>query len=642
MQGILKHILSILILLLFFFSSVAQQDDYVPKARAKNAFDKAMASWRILHYEDAEKELKKAIKIDPGYPEPYILLGDVYYDQERYTDAIHFYKSAIRVDSLHSPNLYYLLGRIYFDSGQYEAALKWIGMFLEINGIRDDLRSFAEEMQETTAFREYALKNPVPFQPENLGKYVNSKHNEYINSITLDESSLVYTLNKPDSLIEGFYREGFVMAEHSDTGWVDAGRTLPDLHKMGNIGAMSLSPDGRFLFFTSCGARGGFGSCDIWVCAKQGDGWSSPQNLGGAVNTSNWDSQPCFSADGKTLYFVSARKGTIGGADIWYSEFIQGSGWTKAANLGSTINTHEEEMAPFIHPDGKTLYFSSKGHPGMGGFDLFVSRKDSAGNWSEPENLGYPVNTESDEINIVVSTNGEAAYLSSRQEGGFGGYDIYRFDLPPERAPLKVGYIKGVVYDADTEKPLKAEILLIDLQSGEVTVRCESDPMSGRYLAALPGGKNYALNISKPGYLFYSENVNLSIENVPEKPVIKDVYLLPVKSGRTFVLKNIFFETDKYALSELSRVELLKLESFLIDNPYVRIMICGHTDDIGSVDYNQVLSENRAGAVYDFLINSGIDPDRLEYKGFGMSQPVSDNETEEGRALNRRTEILIL
>jgi len=432
------------------------------------------------------------------------------------------------------------------------------------------------------------------------------------------------------------------MAHNTDTGWVDAGRTLPDLHQLGNIGAMSLSPDGRFLFFTSCGARGGFGSCDLYVCAKEGGSWSKPQNLGAAINTSNWDSQPCFSADGKTLFFVSARKGNLGGSDIYFSEFYQGTGWTKATNAGPSINTHDEEMAPFMHPDGQTLYFSSKGHPGMGGFDLFVSRKDSSGEWSVPENLGYPVNTSSDEINIVVATSGKGAYLSSRQEGGFGGYDIYHFDLPPERAPLKVSYIQGKVYDADTDEPLQADILLIDLGNGDVAVRCASDPVNGHYLAALPGGKNYALNISKPGYLFYSENFNLSLENIPEEPVTKDIYLHPIKAGKAFVLENIFFETDKYALSDLSRVELSKLESFLNDNPFIRVMICGHTDAIGSADYNQVLSENRAKAVYDHLTQNGIDPDRLEYKGFGKAQPISDNDTEEGRAENRRTEVLIL
>jgi outer membrane protein OmpA-like peptidoglycan-associated protein len=288
------------------------------------------------------------------------------------------------------------------------------------------------------------------------------------------------------------------------------------------------------------------------------------------------------------------------------------------------------------------MYFSSRGHTGMGGFDLFLSRMDSNGRWTEPLNLGWPVNTEFDEINMVVATNGKGAYLSSKQDEGYGGYDIYRFDLPQELAPRRVSYLEGNVYDADSKKPLGAEILLIDLLSGDITVRCESDPGEGHYMAALPGGRNYALNISKPGYLFYSENFDLIDGETPEESVKMDVYLQPVKSGETFVLNNIFFETDKYNLDHRSRVELLRLYNFLNQNPDIRILICGHTDDIGTAAYNQTLSENRAGAVYDYLVNAGILPERLEFKGFGKSHPISDNKTEEGRAMNRRTEIVIL
>lgn len=277
----------------------------------------------------------------------------------------------------------------------------------------------------------------------------------------------------------------------------------------------------------------------------------------------------------------------------------------------------------------------------MGGFDLFISRMDTAGQWQKAENLGYPVNTSSDEINIVVSTNGKGAYLSSDLEEGFGGYDIYSFDLPASLAPQKVSYLEGYVYDAESKKAVEAEIQLLDLKSGELKVRCESDD-DGHYLAALPGGNNYALHVSKPGYLFYSENFNLSVDEVPEEPVKKDIFLQPVKSGQSFVLDNIFFDTDEYSLSELSTVELYKLNAFLIINPEVEILICGHTDDVGSADYNQTLSERRAKAVYSFLVELGIDPARLKYQGFGKSQPVSDNDTEEGRAENRRTEILIL
>ncbi len=629
-------------LMLFMMASVAQESSYEPKPRAKKAFDEALFYWRSSDFVKAESGLHKAVEIDPAYPEPHILLGDLYFDQDKFDASINSYQKAIEIDSLHEPRLYYLIGRVYFEQEEYAETIGQLETFLSLPGIRKDLQGYAEEMLKISRFRQYALAHPVPFEPENLGANVNSEHDEYVNSITLDDNKLVYTLMQPDTMIEGFYMEGFVMAVKTDSGWVDAGRTLPALHDLGNIGAMSLSPDARFLFFTSCGAIGGIGSCDLYVCGKRGEGWSKPQNLGPMINTANWDSQPCFSADGKTLYFVSARRGTIGGSDVWYSTFVQDTGWTKPLNAGPEINTTEEEMAPFIHPDGKTMYFSSKGHTGMGGFDLFISRMDSSGKWGSPENLGYPINTSYNEINIVVATNGKAAYLSSRQDAGYGGYDIYRFDLPQVHAPMPVSYLEGHVYDADTKEALSAEILLIDLESGDVTVRCASDPGSGHYVAALPGGKNYALNISKTAYLFYSENFNMKLTDMPAESVEMDVYLQPVKAGYSFVLNNIFFETDKYNLNELSRVELLKLEDFLEKNPDIRIMICGHTDAVGSEDYNQNLSENRAGAVYSFLIEAGILPERLQFKGFGKSEPVSDNDTEEGRAENRRTEVLIL
>ncbi len=640
-----RHCIKIIVFFILLIpagSLTAQTDGHEPLPKAKRAFDNAITYWNALSFDKAEKELQKAIGIDSAFIDPYILLGDIAFDRSHYDDAIGYYNQAIAIDSSFSPTLYYLLGKVYFEKEDYAAAASTFGYFLEIPGIRKDQRGFALDFYQKAEFRRHALENPVPFEPENLGQYVNSEHDEYVNSITLDEKNMVFTLMQPDTLVKGRYTEGFVMAVKADSLWMLAGRALPDLYELGNIGAMSLSPDGRFLFFTSCGAPGGHGSCDLYACGKTGDEWSEPQNLGAAVNTETWDSQPCFSADGQTLYFSSARPGGRGGSDIWFSKFIQGQGWTKPLNAGSGINTREEEMAPFIHPDGKTMYFSSKGHIGMGGFDLFISRKDSSGTWADPENLGWPVNTAFDEINIVVATNGKAAYISARREEGYGGYDIYSFDLPVSLAPLKVSYLEGNIYDADTKKPLAAEIELIDLESGELSVRCRSDEINGHYVAALPGGKNYALNISKPAYLFYSENFNLKQTDVPEESVKMDVYLQAVKAGQSFVLNNIFFDTDQYSLDELSQVELAKLNEFLILNPEIRIMICGHTDAVGTEEYNQTLSENRAGAVYSFLVNAGISPERLQFKGFGKSQPVSDNESEKGRAENRRTEILIL
>ncbi len=637
-----RHILSFCLLLLFSAGLMAQSEEYVPSKKARKAFETGLEEWQSNQIDKAEATLLKAIRLDSLYAQPHILLADMLMDRGRFELAADHYRTAIALQPEGEGGLHYLLGLACLESRDYSGALEAFDHYLSLDGIRMEKREYTENLRETAAFRKYATEHPVPFQPTNLGPLVNSVHDEFVNSITLDEKKLVYTLMQPDSVISGHYTEGFEMALKTDSGWVNAGSVLPDLKTLGNVGAMSLSPDGNFLFFTSCGAEGGYGSCDLYVCGKAAGGWTEPQNLGGVVNASSWDSQPCFSADGQSLYYSSSRGGGEGGSDIWMTKFTQGQGWSRPVNAGAEINSPEEEMAPFIHPDGQSMYFSSKGHTGMGGFDLFISRKDSTGKWGEPENLGYPVNTEGDEINIVVSTNGRAAYLSSDQDEGYGGYDIYRFDLPESLAPRAVAYLEGRVYDAESLEPLEAEIELIDLQTGELAVRCASEPGNGEYLAALPGGKNYALNISKPGYMFFSKNFNLEENDLREDAYRLDVPLQAVKSGQSFTLRNIFFETDSFALDESSEVELFKLNAFLVSNPGIRIMICGHTDNTGSESYNQELSEKRARSVYSFLIRIGIDPRRLEYKGFGKSQPVADNQTEEGKAENRRTEILIL
>jgi len=637
-----KYFLLFLILVFSIEIVKCQVIDHVPESKAKKSFERALDYWNGRDYDKAEKELLKAIKIDTLYVDPYLLLADINYDRKNMVEAISLYDKAISLSPDISPTVFLLCGKACLESGDYQKAVERLTEYLAFQSIRNNQREIAAKQLRIAQFRAYAIQNPVPFKAENLGSGVNSVNDEFVNSITLDESNIVFTLMVPDTLVKGHFREGFEMAVRDNSEWKPAGRALPDLYELGNIGAMSLSPDGQFLFFTSCGSAKGYGSCDLFVCGRKGSDWSDPQNLGDVVNTPYWDSQPCFSADGQTLFFSSARPGGKGGSDIYFTKFKQSVGWSEPQNAGDNINTDHEEMAPFIHADGQSMYFSSKGHTGMGGFDLFISRQDSSGLWQTPVNMGYPINTSSDEINMVVSTNGKAAYLSSDLEGGFGGYDIYSFDLPQELGPRQVTYLEGNVYDAESKLPLGAELQLLDLESGDLKVRCGSREEDGYYIAALPGGKNYALHISKPGYLFYSENVDLSLEDVLEKPVRKDVYLQPVRTGQSFVLNNIFFDTDEFSLSDLSLVELYKLNAFLVINPEISIKICGHTDDVGTAEYNQVLSQKRAASVYSFLVEVGIDSQRLKYEGFGKSQPVSDNTTEKGRAENRRTEIVIL
>jgi flagellar motor protein MotB len=441
---------------------------------------------------------------------------------------------------------------------------------------------------------------------------------------------------------EGVQDDLFYAIKDRDNQWMPA-KNLKGINSVYNEGAASISADGSTLVFTACELygnygpeRGGYGSCDLYVAYRVASGWSVPINLGDSINTANWESQPSLSADGRTIYFIRAprKRKKDYNQDIYVAVKQPDNHWSKAKKLPPVINSPRREETVLIHPDGITLYFSSNGHPGMGGLDLFVSQKDDAGNWSEPVNLGYPINTQNDENSLMVSTNGELAYFSSNMDGGFGDFDIYVFDLYPEVRPAPVTYVKGVVYDSLTRKPIEARFELIDLETGEEVYNSFSNPEDGEFLIPLSAGKDYGLNVNHKGYLFYSDRFELLTHRLPFE---LNVPLLPISMGGEVVLKNVFFETDQYDLKPQSMTELNKLVQLLMQNPSMSIAIEGHTDNVGSENHNLELSENRAKAVYNYLVAEGISDQRLEFKGYGESKPLATNDTEQGRADNRRT-----
>jgi outer membrane protein OmpA-like peptidoglycan-associated protein len=315
--------------------------------------------------------------------------------------------------------------------------------------------------------------------------------------------------------------------------------------------------------------------------------------------------------------------------------------WSRPVNLGDSINTSGDEMAPFLHADGKTLFFSSTGGPGLGGYDLFVSRKDPTGQWSKARNLGYPINTNANEINIFVSLDGSHAWISSDREGGKGGFDIYGFPTPEQIRPEKVLFVKGVVMDAESGKLLEAKIELTNLLNNQNEDSTKSDPLTGTFLMVLHPGTDYAFNIVKKGYLFFSKNLNLK-ESGSLEPIHQTFRLTPIKAGEQITLNNIFFDFNSAVLKAASLTELNKLLEMLRENTGLRIRISGHTDNVGDAAYNKKLSTDRALAVRDFLISNGIDAGRIEYEGFGDTKPVASNASEAGRKKNRRTEVTVL
>jgi outer membrane protein OmpA-like peptidoglycan-associated protein len=318
------------------------------------------------------------------------------------------------------------------------------------------------------------------------------------------------------------------------------------------------------------------------------------------------------------------------------------SRWSEPVPLSERINTSGDEQSVFIHPDDQTLYFSSDGHPGMGGLDIFMSKRQPDGSWGEPINLGYPINTANDENSLLVSPAGDIAYFASDRSGGKGGLDLYQFELYPAIRPEPITYMKGKVYDANTKEPIVASFELIDLATAKPVMRSVSNSGNGEFLVCLPAGKSYALNVSKDGYLFYSDNFELKNPKSVKEPFLKDVPLHPIKAGESVVLKNIFYDTDQFNLKDESKAELGKLISFMNKNPKVKIEISGHTDNVGTKTHNQTLSENRAKAVFDYLIANKIQESRMSYKGYGDSKPIASNDKEDGRAQNRRTEFMIV
>jgi len=643
----LKLLVLLWLLLLPYGITLAQGQRFATQnKKAEKLFYAALDSYQAKNFEKALSELKKAIEQDPLFTEAYILQGDINADNQQYEAAIDSYNAAIKTNNSFSPNLYFVVANMQLTIGRYADSRLNFQRFLEFEQLPEPKRNQAEKQIRACDFALGCMANPVPFTPVNLGDSINTEYDEYINAITSDDGLLYFTRldKKDDQTIDQQLsgEEDFYVASHADTTWLKAINLGPPINTHGNEGAITISPDGRYLFFAACSRDDGYGRCDIYWAHREGTSWSVPENLGPVVNSEHWDSQPSFSSDGKTLYFASNRPGGKGSSDIWQTELIGDGQWSVPVNLGDSINTRAEEMAPFIHPDDQTLYFSSKGHQGMGKLDLFFSRKNPEGRWKKPVNMGYPINTCADEITVVVNARGDLAYISSAKFGGKGRQDVYSFSLYKEARPMLTTYFKGVVYDDDTKVKLEANFELINLESSEVIAKSHSDKRTGEFLLALPTQRNYALNVSKDGYLFYSDNFFLEKNDNQAKPTVKNIPLKPIKIGESVVLKNIFFDTDKFTLKNESLIELNKLLALLTANPKMKIELGGHTDNIGTAEHNLELSRNRAKTVYEYLVQHGITNTRLSYAGYGFNQPIDLNTTEQGRANNRRTEFKVV
>ena len=606
---------------------------------------------RMQKWECAESEFNKAAEADPAFVEPRIMLAEIAERNGKSEVAMVRYREAIAINPRFFPVAQLHLADLEFKAGQYAAAEKNYAEYMKQEE-EPQRKARAKLGLRNCEFAAKAINQPVPFEPKNLGPNVNSADPEYFPCLTADDGTLIYTrrVKAPEIAVYGMQEDFYVSRRDLEGNWKPS-IPLPIVNTRAfNEGAGTLSPDGRFLIFTKCaledgsygGALSGEGSCDLFISRRIGDRWGVPHNLGTPVNSSHWETQPSMASDGRTIYYIrgSVARDGIKSMDIWTTTMDDEGAWSKPVKLGENINTPYQEESVQIHPDGRTLYFSSNGHPGFGGLDIFMSRKQADGTWGPALNLGYPINTSADENSVLVDASGKMAYFASDRAGGLGDLDLYSFELYKEARPLPITYIRGTVYDAGTKAPVEADVQLYDLKTGNLATGAYSDPKTGEFLVCLPSGE-YALNASADGYLFFSKNYNVATSTVKE-PVTLEVPLSPLSAGSTIALRNIFFNTASYDLLPASNAELDKLVKLLQSNPTVRIELGGHTDNVGADAANLTLSDQRAKAVREFVIAKGIEADRITAAGYGETKPIATNDTEEGRAQNRRTEVTVL
>lgn len=585
--------------------------------------------------------LQQAIEKDKNFSEAYFRLGVTFKMMRDLDRSTKSYEAGLylTVDQKKQKGYFFELGDNYLQVGNYEKARDFLTRYLDsemLNRVKVDQAA----LWKRTA--EYAIKNKrniSGFVPRPLGDTVNCFPMQYFPVLTADEQELIFTRRLGESNEDD---EDLVISKKDSLGhWQKPESISPNVNSEFNEGTCSISADGRQLIFTSCLGRKGFGNCDLFQSLKVGGIWSQPLNMGPQINSAAWESQPSLSADGRVLYFLSDRKGGLGNRDIYVSHQIEPNKWTKAENLGPKINTSYDEISPFVHANGRTLFFAANGRLGFGGYDLFRSEKEN-GEWQEPINFGYPVNNHEDQFSLFITADGKRGYYSHEEGSKNTSGKIYEITVPEElQIKFRSNYVKGKVRDRKSGLPLNARIELYNVVTNELVSFVNSDSITGEYLMVLTQGSEYGLFVSKKDYVFQSLNFNYESE-INIEPVVVNVFLDRVTVGAISVLKNIFFEFDKYDLQDKSKTELEKMVRFLTENPLIKIEIGGHTDNDGSPAYNLKLSQNRAQSVASYLLQYGIDIKRISQKGYGADRPIQPNDSEENKQANRRIEFKIL
>jgi flagellar motor protein MotB len=636
----MKNLKSLLVILMLLTagSVSAQYDQSKINKKAIEAYRKAMEKAQDGKYGEAIESLKEAIQRDAKFIDAYLSIAGLYGQIKDYKNSITYYEKAFPLDTGYTFEYRLPYSINLAGMGRFSEAMKAVDELLARTKINPNARKAAEFRKKTFQFaldyeRTKKDSNYV-FAPKNLGDAINSKESEYFPSIPIESDELIFTRRLRN------FNEDFFGSRKNNGNWEPATPLPGSINTPDNEGAQNISQDAKWLVFTGCNRPDGLGGCDLYISYLGKSGWSDAINLGNRINSESWDSQPSLSPDKRDLYFSSRRTGGYGGSDLYVSHIQSNGKWSDPENLGPEINTPGDESGPFIHADNQTLYFASSYLPGYGADDLFLVRKDSNGKWGKPENLGYPINTIDHEGTIFIAADARTAYYASDRSDSRGGLDIYSFELRKDIRPFTTTWVKGKVTDVKTGMGLPSGVELTDLATGQIISKVQTDE-TGNYLITLPVGKDYVFNVNRRGYLFYSDNYSLR-NKAGDSVYVKNIALQPIEVNAGVVLRNVFFDFNKYDLKPESRVELDKLVQLMSENPGLKIRLEGHTDNVGNAAQNLKLSENRAKAVVDYLISKGIGKERLTSKGFGATQPVAGNDTEEGRAKNRRTGLVVV
>lgn len=616
------------------------------------------------NYNKALPILLKLDSLDPNNLEYKFLLGkSYYYSNAQKIKGIPYLEEFIEQSNKNkiNPNTFFYLGKLYQVHYQFDEAIEAYNQYKAHSRKGDLDKEEVERLIKSCEYSKVKTKNPIKYTIRSIGDVINSPYPDYVPVISADESVLIFTSRRPGSIgglqrstgeqdsIYGSYFEDIYMAlKLSDGSWSEPINIGYPINTKGHDACIALSPDGQKLFiYKSDGFRYG----DIYESSLNGSEWSEPVKLPAPINSDNWEGSMSMTPDGQTIFFASNRPGGFGGKDIYMVKKLPNGQWAQAKNLGPDINTAEDDDAPFIHPDGVTLYFSSQGHETMGGYDIFKTSYLGNYKWMQPVNLGYPINTPDNDIYFVLSANGRRGYYSYVNDENFTAEDINVIEMPRDEwlAPEPVTVLKGVISSDIIDRiPPNTKIEVYDNETGEKMGVYRPNSETGKYMLILPRGHNYNINMSADNHLFHSENIIVPESQGEYMEINKDINLFEKKEGSKIVLRNIFFDFSTISLNNTSKIELKKIIDLLENDPGLSLEISGHTDSKGSFEINEKISKQRAQVVVDYLLSHGVDENRLFVQGYAYLQPValnvfadgSDNEL--GRFENRRTEMKII